>query len=115
MKTLYRYSFCDEIITCICWAGDFSNQKILSKMILDAYSQLFITARFRRRELIFCHLPSSIVYNKGYFHGYGKILKRYNSIHFFHICTLSVSKKVISLMYNIVWVGYLSFKLMSVY
>ena len=45
--------------------------------MLDAYSQL------RRRELIFCDLPSKIMYNKCYFPGYGKNLNSFDSIHFF--------------------------------
>ena len=44
-----------------------------------------------------------------------KVLYSYNSIFFSHMYILSVSKKVISLMCNILWVGYLSFKLKSIY
>ena len=32
--------------------------------------------RLRRRELILCDLPSNIMYNMRYFHGYGKIFIR---------------------------------------
>ena len=68
--------------------------------------------RLRRRELIFCHIPSNIMYNKGYFYGFGKSSLLYNSIPFFYICAYSLfSKKMTSLMYNILWVGYLSSKL----
>ena len=35
------YPLFDEAI--VSWACDFSNQEILSKMMLDAYSQIFIT------------------------------------------------------------------------
>ena len=82
-------------------------------MMLDAHNSL----RRRRREIIFCDLPSNIMNNKGYFHGYGKkFLIRIITSLFSHLYILSVSKTVKSLlMYNMLWVGYLSFKLKSTY
>ena len=42
-------------------------------------------------------------------------LLRLTAYIFSHLFILSVSKRVISLMYNILWLGYLSFKLKSIY
>ena len=46
-----------------------------------------------------------------------KNINSYNSMHCFHICVYhkSVSKKVISLVFNILWVRYLSLRLKSIY
>ena len=71
-------SIFDETI--ISWGGggggggacDFLNHEILSKMMLQ--SGFHNSLRLRRRELIFRDLPFNIMYNMGYFHGYGKNL-----------------------------------------
>ena len=56
------------------------------------------------------------MYNVGYFHGYGKkFLIRIIGYFFSHLYISSVSNKGISLTYNILWVGYLSFRLKSIY
>ena len=54
--------------------------------------------------------------NKGIFTGMKKVFYSYNSIPFSHLYILSVPKKVI-LLHNVhvLWVGYLSFKLKSIY
>ena len=84
--------------------------------MIDAYSQLFIThSGFAVENLYFatCLPPSYII--RDIFMGMEKIHKSCKSIHIFNIFTLSVSKKVITLIYNIQLVGYLSFKLKSIY
>ena len=75
--------------------------------MLDAHNSLWL----RCRELIFCDLPSNIKYNMGYFRGYGKSYLFLQLHTFFTFYILSVSKKVILLMFNILRVGYLCFKL----
>ena len=71
--------------------------------------------RLRRRELIFAICPPTSCTISDIFKGREKVLYSYNSILFSHLYILSVSEKVISLMCNILWVGYPSFKLKSFY
>ena len=59
--------------TIISWACDFSNQEISSKNDAEFLQSGFHNSlRLRRRELILCDLLFSIMYNMGYFHGFGK-------------------------------------------
>ena len=86
--------------------------------MLDAYSQLFIThSGFAVENWYFAICPPASCIIRDIFTGMEKNINSYNSIHCFHICIYhkSVSKKVISLVFNILRVGYLSLKLKSIY
>ena len=82
IKTMYPFS--DEII--ISWVCDFSTQEILSKMMLDAYSQLFMThSGYAVENQYFAICPPTSCIISDIFTGMEKNLNSYNIILFSHL------------------------------
>ena len=97
-------------------ACDFLNQEILSKMVLDAYSQFFRThSGFAVESKYFATCPPTSCIIRDIFIGMDKNFIRIIAYTFFTFVRIVCFEKDDIINVYILWVGYLSFKLKSIH